>query len=222
MGVMIAVTHTEAMMTAWEPRRALSLRQARRRSLLVAGLRRFFVAAAGAAFASVFVFMGLSAIVGGVDAASRGQAEPMRMLSPRFTGRTESGGPFQITANTAVRERTGRQLVRMESPVYRSEDGTTVVAPRGVYDELGHNVTLEGDVLFSEKGGNRFSSPNMIIDLTGGTVHGEGGVTGAGPLGVLRANAYEIRQSDGALVLRGDVKGQIPDSNAPPAAAAAP
>lgn len=203
------MTHMDAMAT-WEPRRALSLRQARRRSTVIAGLRRFFVAAAGASFASVFVFMALSSLQG-VGSGSDSSAEPLRMINPRFTGRTSDGGPFQITAETAIRDRTGRQLVHLDSPVYRAQDGTVVLAPRGVYDEALGAIVLDGDVLFSERGGNRFSTSNMVVDLTHGVVHGEQEVTGAGPLGVVRANAYEIRRSDRALVLKGAVRGQIPD-----------
>ncbi|HVY84396.1 MAG TPA: LPS export ABC transporter periplasmic protein LptC [Caulobacterales bacterium] len=207
------MTHTDAIST-WEPRRALSLRQARRRSTVVAGLRRFFVAAAGACFASVFVFMAISTLQGaGVD--DRAASEPLRMLNPRFTGRTAEGGPFQITAETALRDRGGRQLVHLDSPVYRAQDGTVVLAPRGVYDETARTIVLNGEVLFSEHGGNRFSTSNMVVDLANGRVHGEQEVTGAGPLGVVRADAYEIRQGDRALVLRGRVRGQIPDRNAP-------
>jgi len=53
----------------------------------------------------------------------------------------------------------------------------------------------------------------MIVDLEAGTLTGRGGVTGAGPLGVLQADSYELRHSDRALVLRGGVRGQIPDSD---------
>jgi hypothetical protein len=51
----------------------------------------------------------------------------------------------------------------------------------------------------------------MIVDLDAGTLTGRGGVTGAGPLGVLQAESYELRDSDRALVLSGGVRGQIPD-----------
>ena len=66
--------------------------------------------------------------------------------------------------------------------------------------------------MFSDAGGNRFTTPDMIVDLAQGRLIGSGGVTGAGPLGVLQADSYELRDSDRALVLRGGVRGQIPDS----------
>lgn len=201
----------------WEPRRALSLRQARRRSALVAGLRRLFTAAAGGAFASVFVFMALSSIEGGIGAASYAEEGALRMVNPRFTGRTD-GGPFVITADTAVRQRGGDQLIELTSPVFRGDNGSIVLAPRAVYDEQAQKIVMDREVLFSEPGGNRFATPSMVIDLSAGTVRGEGGVTGAGPLGVFQAGAYEIRESDGAVVLQNGVRGVLPErSQAVPA-----
>lgn len=204
----------------WAPRRVQSLRAARRRSHLVAGLRRFFVGAAGASFASVFVFMALYAVEGGFNQNQYAAAEPLRMINPRFIGRSERGGPYQITAETAERPR-GEGPIELVAPVYRTEAGTIMLAPRGLYDEAAQTLVFDGEVLFSDRGGNRFTTPDMRVDLGRGTLTGRGGVTGAGPLGVLQADTYELRESDRALVLRGGVRGQIPDREAPQAAPAA-
>jgi len=195
----------------WEPRRASNLRAARRRSRLVQALRRIFVAGAGAAFASVFVFMALHAIEGGFIQGQYPTAEPLRMINPRFVGRTDSGGPYQLSAEFAERRQGENQPIELIAPVYRTEAGTIMLAPRGIYDELAQTVVFDGEVLFSDRGGNRFSTPNMRVDLERGALAGDGGVTGAGPLGVLQADAYELRESDRALVLRGNVRGQIPE-----------
>ena len=204
---------TAHAIAGWEPRRALSLKAARSRSRLVQGLRRFFVAGAAAAFASVFVFMALFAVQGGFAQSYYNQSEPYRMLSPRFTGRTERGGPYQLSAESAERPRGEMQPIQLVAPVYRTETGTIMLAPAGVYDEAGKKLTFNGEVLFSDRGGNRFSTPNMVVDLAAGTVSGANGVTGAGPLGVMQAGSYELREGDRALVLGGGVRGQIPDSN---------
>lgn len=207
---MTTVAHPAASFD-WEPKRAQTLRAARRRSRLVAGLRRFFVAAAGACFASVFVFMALYAIEGGFMVADIVASEPLRMINPRFIGRTEAGGPYQISAEMAERPRGDGKPIDLIAPVYRTQAGTIMIAPHGTYDETHRRIVFQGEVLFSDRGGNRFSTPNMIVDLANGILYGQGGVTGAGPLGVLQADAYEMRQSDRALVLRGGVRGQIPD-----------
>lgn len=202
---------TADAMQSWEPQRAGSLRAARRRSRLIAGLRRVFVAGAGASFASVFVFMALFAIEGGFNRNFYSAAEPLRMINPRFVGRTESGGPYQITAETAERTRDG-EPIQLVAPVYRTEAGTVMLAPRGVYDEANQRLVFNGEVLFADRGGNRFTTPNMVVDLDQGTLVGQSGVRGMGPLGVLRADAYELREEDQALVLRGRVRGQIPEN----------
>jgi lipopolysaccharide export system protein LptC len=205
---MTAVTHADF---DWEPKRALTLRKARRRSRVIAVLRRAFVAGAGASFAAVFVFMALNAIQGVSNATVYGPSEPLRMINPRFIGRSERGGPYQLSAEMAERPRGENQPIELIAPVYRTEAGTIMLAPRGIYDEQAETVVFEGEVLFADRGGNRFTTPNMIVDLEQGTLTGRGGVTGAGPLGVLQAESYELRDSDRALVLRGGVRGQIPD-----------
>lgn len=195
----------------WTPDRTLTLRSARSRSRLIAGLRRFFVAGAGASFAAVFVFMGLYAVEGGFSAGQYAASEPLRMINPRFIGRTQGGEPYQLSAEIAERSPGENQPIELVSPVYRTEAGTIMLAPRGIYDEQAKRVVFDGEVLFADAGGNRFTTPNMVVDLEQGTLSGAGGVTGAGPLGVLQAGAYELRDSDRALVLRGGVRGRIPD-----------
>lgn len=197
----------------WEPKRALTLRAARQRSKLIAFLRRLFVGGAGASFAAVFVFLGLTAIQGVSSAGQYSSSEPLRMINPRFIGRTEQGGPYQLSAEFAERSPGENQPIELVQPVYRTEAGTIMLAPRGVYDELAQTVIFDGEVLFSDRGGNRFTTPYMLVDLDAGTLTGRE-VTGAGPLGVLQADSYELRDSDRALVLRGKVRGQIPDREA--------
>ena len=133
------------------------------------------------------------------------------MINPRFIGRTENGGPYQLSAEMAERPQGPNQPIELIAPVYRTEAGTIMLAPRGIYDEQKQTVVFDGEVLFSDRNGNRFTTPNMIVDLEQGTLTGRGGVTGAGPLGVLQAGSYELRDSDRALVLGGGVRGQIPD-----------
>ncbi len=195
----------------WEPQRAHSLRAARQHAQLVATLRRLFVAGAGASFAAVFVFMGLYAVQGGFMAGQYTATEPLRMINPRFIGRTKNGGPYQLSAEIAERPQGENQPIELISPIYRTEAGTIMLAPRGMYDEAAKRVEFNGEVMFSDRGANRFTTPNMVVDLDAGTFSGRGGVTGAGPLGVLQADAYELREVDRALVLRGNVRGQIPD-----------
>lgn len=193
----------------WEPKRALTLRHARRRSRLIAFLRRLFVASAGASFAAVFVFMALHAVEGGFASTQYNAAEPLRMINPRFIGRTDEG-PYQLSAEFAERAIGENQPIELIQPVYRTEAGTIMMAPRGIYDVNAETVTFDGEVDFADRGGNRFRTTGMLVDLKAGTLTGRD-VIGAGPLGSLQAGSYELRDSDSALVLRGGVRGVIPD-----------
>ncbi len=195
----------------WAPKRAMALRYARRRSRTIAGLRRFFVAGAGASFAAVFVFMGLFAIEGGFEASQYAASEPLRMINPRFSGRSRGGGPYQLSAELAERPPGENRPIELVAPVYRTEAGTIMSAPRGIYDEKAKTVVFNGEVLFADRQGNRFTTPHMVVDLGEGTLNGQDGVTGAGPLGVVQGDTYELRDSDHAMVLHGNVRGQIPD-----------
>ncbi len=123
----------------WEPKRALSLKAARKRSQLIAILRRVFVACAGASFASVFVFMALYAVEGGFEANQFAATEPLRMINPRFIGRTENGGPYQLT------ESGDRRACGRREPVHQA--GETA----GLPDETRNDHARHGGFMTSRK-----------------------------------------------------------------------
>ena len=209
MAVAYAPEHED---TIWAPRRRVSLERARRRSRLVLVLRRLFVALAGASAASVFVFMAVFTAQGGFSGgASLSGAEPLTMLNPRFTGREENGSAYRLTAEMAVREVVGQRLIKLNGPLYQTQEGASLLAPKGEYDEAAAQVRLTEGVTLVDRQGNRFVTPSVLIDLATGVVSGINGVTGAGPLGVVRARSYELRRSDGALVLQGGVTGMLPE-----------
>jgi lipopolysaccharide export system protein LptC len=202
----------------WTPRRQVSLERARRRSRLVLHLRRLFVALAGAAAASVFAFMAVFTAQGGFSGgANLNGAEPLTMLNPRFTGREESGGAYRLTAEMAIREAVGDRLLRLSGPLYQTQEGASLIAPKGEYDEAAAAVRLTEGVTLVDRQGNRFITPSVVVNLRTGIVEGIDGVTGTGPLGAVRAGSYELRRSDGALVLRGGVTGMLPERSAAPA-----
>jgi lipopolysaccharide export system protein LptC len=213
---------TRPLAHAWEPRRELSLIQARRRTKLIATLRRVFTGLAGASFASIFVSMGVFAAQGGFSGTDDLSAQPLQMINPRFTGRSKDGTPYQITADVAMRAAEGERNLRLASPVYRDAGGAAVIAPRGFYDEAANEVRLTDGVIFTDKSGNRFTTPSVVIDVDEGTVIGDRGVTGAGPLGVMRGQSYELKQGSRAVIIRGGVRGVLPARNRPGSAQAAP
>jgi lipopolysaccharide export system protein LptC len=192
----------------WEPRRQLSLAAARRRSARLSGLRFLFVALAAGSFASIFVFMAVNALSGGPGRDAAAAAQGQRMENPRFVGRSKAGKAFRITARTAVRQE-GSNLIVLEGPVYEEDGGRKMLSVRGLYDPTARTVEMEGDVKFAGQDGSGFFSTNAFIDGPAGLIRGERSIRGAGPLGGVRADAYEISEDGRRITLRGRVTGSL-------------
>lgn len=193
----------------WEPRRQLSLDAARRRSARLSGLRFLFVALAAASFASIFIFMAVNAVSGTVDpAAMAAGSEGQRMDNPRFVGRSQNGQRYEIVAKSAFRQ-PGSDIIVLDTPLYASEDGRKMLSVRGLYDPAKRTIELEGDVKFEGQDGAGFSSTNAFIDARNGSIRGERAIRGAGPLGAVRSDTYEIGDDGRRIILRGRVQGVI-------------
>lgn len=190
----------------WEPRRQLSLEAARRRSTRLSGLRFVFVALAAGSFASIFVFMALNAVGAGGDASALAGAETQKMDNPRFVGRSKSGQRYTITAKTAFRQ-PGSEVIVLDTPVYQEDTGRKMLSIRGLYDPNAETIQLEGDVNFKGVDGQGFSSTNAVIDAGAGVIRGDRAIRGAGPLGSVRSDTYEIGDNGQRIVLRGRVQG---------------
>lgn len=193
----------------WEPRRQLSLDAARRRSARLSRLRFLFVTLAAASFSSIFVFMAISAVSGTMDAAAvTAGSEGQRMENPRFVGRSQNGQRYEIVAKNAFRQ-PGSDIIVLETPIYAAEDGRKMLSVRGLYDPATRTVELEGNVKFEGQDGAGFSSTNAFIDARAGTIRGERAIRGAGPLGAVRSDTYEISEDGRRITLRGRVQGVI-------------
>jgi lipopolysaccharide export system protein LptC len=192
----------------WEPRRQLSLEAARRRSARLSGLRFVFVALAAGAFASIFVFMAVNAVSGGQAGQAEAAGAAQRMENPRFVGRSKTGKRYIITAKTAVRQ-PGSEAILLETPIYEEDTGRKMLSIRGLYDPAARTIQLDGDVNFEGADGQGFASTNAFIDAEAGVIRGERAIRGAGPLGSVRSDTYEIAEDGRRIILRGRVQGTI-------------
>jgi lipopolysaccharide export system protein LptC len=173
------MTAARAIDFNWAPERALTLKAARRRSRVVVALRRFFVAGASASFAAAFVF--LSPVWSDFAIGEHATAEPARIVNPRFIGRSEDGGRYQLSAEIAQRPPGESALIELVHPVYRTEAGVVILAPHGVYNERNNTMVFDGETIFWDRAGNRLTTQGMVLDLERGALAGQGRVTGAAP-----------------------------------------
>ncbi len=192
----------------WEPRRATTLTQARRRSSLVGFLRLMFTIGAAISAGILLGHLGWHAM-SSMNEATPPPASGVTMLNPRFSGRDTQGQPFIITATTAKQRRGSVQAVDLESPVMEDAMGTIVSAVGGVYDRKARTLELSGDVELIDGSGYRFSSERATMYVQDNHIEGETPLVGVGPLGQVRADAYKVERGGEKVILIGNVWTQI-------------
>lgn len=206
----------------WEPRRALTLSAARRRTAFVRFMRFGFMAAIAAILALLTVQL-IAGNTGDADTAPEVLSEDVRMINPRFTGRDENLTPYAVTADVAVRRRndpTG--VTSLEAPrldydfINEGNELTSVLAETGTYDAINRVLDLFTDVNFSTDTGYSFASQHARIYLNEERVTGNMPVEGVGPAGTIRADSYEIHEGGNRVIFDGNVRARLSQARTQP------
>ncbi|WP_084397429.1 LPS export ABC transporter periplasmic protein LptC [Henriciella aquimarina] len=198
---------TERTLSVWEPRRQMTLEQARQRSAMVSFMRLAFTAGAAIAVGIMVGHLTANAISASPSAVEKLSADQVvTMVNPRFTGRDLAGRSFVITADTAQRQRGGGDGIDLRSPKLVSEDGTVVTAPSGLYNQDAQTLELYEDVQVTTERGYTFASRSAKMFINEGRVEGIDPLSGSGPLGDVRSNTYEIVEEGDKIVLSGGVE----------------
>ena len=195
---------------SWEPRRALALGVARRRTAFVRRLRLGFMIAA-AAIAVLLVVQLVMGSQGTVSGETEMVSSDSRMVNPRFVGRDDALIPYVLTADAAIRQRGGApDITDLERPRldydFLETDASSVLAQTGRYDASNRVLDLYSDVNLDTEDGYRFASEHARIFLREARVVGERPVEGSGPMGTIRADSYEIREGGDLLIFDGNVR----------------
>jgi lipopolysaccharide export system protein LptC len=197
----------------WEPARLLTLEEARKRTRLIRVWRWVCVTIAAAAGMSVLGFAAWASVGGDMGFKRQLAAnDALKMVNPRFTGRANNGGSYVLVADTATRRSRISDTVDLDKPLFEGSRGGSARAPKGVYKESTGNMELSGGVVFMDKSGNRFDTVDAFFDSAKDKVTGTGSINGSGPIGSLRADTYEMQASGGRVVMRGNVRGTIKES----------
>jgi len=205
--------------------------QERQRRLEAARDRTAFVGRLKWVLALVLVALGMQVMI---QVASResgptrdaliapsGDAE--RIVNPRFTGRDESGAPYVVTADAALRRydalspSTDLERPRLDYDLIArgEESGSRVLAESGTYDAESRTLFLDRDVRFSTQSGWDFETASALLDLSTGGIIGQEPVSGGSPWGQIRARAFEVRERGDHIIFRGEVRTRINVERAP-------
>ncbi|NNE57037.1 MAG: LPS export ABC transporter periplasmic protein LptC [Hellea sp.] len=181
----------------WEPRRTLTLEAARRHTERVKKLRWILIGIAGLmVIALIWEFSRRAPAVFPSDDPS----ESVKMTNPRFSGRTDDGLPFYLTAKEAVRMAADDAAVQLVSPVlefYR--DGVSrkslVIADTGTYDDANKVLELRAAVELDTDDGYHCVTSHARIFTKSKTIEGDEPISCTGSFGAVKGNAYEIRDN---------------------------
>lgn len=198
-----------------EPRRAVTLAAARRRTRMIRVLRLALWAAAALLAVAIVVLV----VMGGEPRVAAPEPEiddgAVRMANPRFTGRDASGNAFVVTADQALRKLgENPNLTDLENPVMRIDpDGeganatpTVADALRGIYDSETEILQLEADVDLATDSGYRFKTSRAQVNLSNRTAQGDEPVEVTGPMGEIKAQSWRFEDDGRVMHFEGDVQ----------------
>ena len=223
----------------WAERRSLDAVAEARHSDVIRRLRLVLPLVALVIVAIVLVYSSVTGERSGLTLSydeTESQADDLKMIRPKLTGVDGAQRPFTVTAEYALQEK-GRpdrvRLVKIEGDV-TMEGGSwlAIAAAEGQLDGKTQILELTGGIDAYSDLGYEMHTQTMTIDFGKGTITGNEPVRGQGPLGVIKADRFEVERALSQVRFLGNVETvyvpqpvdgiPVPASSAPKPAAPAP
>jgi lipopolysaccharide export system protein LptC len=134
----------------------------------------------------------------------------LAMLKPRLTGTDAKGHPFLITADSAQQlganvRRANLKNVEADLTLEKGR-WLNATAVHGLIDMDKHWLALDGGIAIYSDDGYELHTARADVDLKQGIFKGQTEVTGHGPAGTLRADAFEVDRNSNQITLQGHVQ----------------
>lgn len=209
-------------MDFWEPKRLTSLSEARDRVIFIKRLRVGLLALATIALAALLVSAIFMSMERNAQRPRKFEAEDIvRMVNPRFSGRTAKGEPYQVLATSAMRRKGDMNIIDLVAPIMKDAKGGTLSSATGIYNTETKIIELTGKVKFLDPiQGLSFDTRNSVVLLSESRVYGRTGISGQGQMGQIQSNAYEIRNGGQEVLFTGGVRTRLTGRSATRAAPA--
>jgi len=188
----------------WEPKRTLTLEAARNHSKRIKFLRRLLMGLSGLLLLFlVFEFLTQQNNI----LIDDNPAESVKMINPRYSGRTEDGLPFYLTAQTATRTLANRSEVELFMPVleFIREGGAApsfIKAEAGTYDDVKKILNLRTEVDLKTDDGYSCLTTHARIFAQEKRIEGDERIECSGGFGLANGNAYEINDNYKVFVFK--------------------
>lgn len=124
----------------------------------------------------------------------------MRLDKPRFTGVTEDGDPFVVTAEWALPDGAMPDRIDLERPVgelQMGEQTVTVTAAAGELFRKDERLRLSGEVVLETSDGYRVRTPSVSVDMAAKTAEATERLHADGPRGGIEADRVRIVRGEG-------------------------
>ncbi|WP_189495674.1 LPS export ABC transporter periplasmic protein LptC [Algimonas arctica] len=205
----------------WEPKRTLTLAAARKHTQRIAFLRRMLIGASGALVALLiyyFVTQSNEQVIEDDPDTS------VRMINPRYSGRTSDNLPFYLTSDSATRQLESRTEVALVKPVLEfiradGAESSFVEADGGTYDDVNKILNLRTDltkpeserqnVVLETDDGYRCVTSHARIFAREKRIIGDEPITCVGNFGTVNGNAYEILDNYRNFIFKDGMDGII-------------
>lgn len=137
-------------------------------------------------------------------------AENLRMVNPRFTGLDQKALPYTLTADIAIQDNPGADIIRLQHPKadITLKDGTwlALTADKGIHRQKQQTLELSGVVNLFHDSGHSFTTTQVSIDLVRGTAVGNAPVSGQGPSGTLTSQGFRFLGKGNIIQFTGKAK----------------
>ncbi len=185
---------TSDSQTLWAPRRTLTLEAARAHTRRIRVLRLLLLMVASSCIGLlVWEFVNQE----NIEVDDDDPTQSVKMVNPRYSGRTDDGLPFYLTAKEAVRATGDDTEVELVDPVmeFFRDAGTeksVIVARRGVYDDERKILNLRMDVNLKTDDGYDCDTSHARFFAKSKNIEGDEPISCIGEFGSVKGNAYEI------------------------------
>lgn len=131
--------------------------------------------------------------------------EGMTVSNPRFTGATDAGEPFIVSAASATPDGPDPTEVALSAPraeIDQAERSVSLQAAAGMMHPRDGRIALDGGVRLETTDGYLVTTEAVSADVKGGTLTAPGAVRAVSPHGVIEAGSFrairEESQKDAA------------------------
>lgn len=205
----------------WEPKRALTLEAARAHTQRIK-VMRYLLIGLSVVLVAVLIWQFLSDR-GGFDPIND-PTESVKMVNPRYSGRTGDGLPFYLTADTAVRRMEDRNTVLLDNPVLEfirdaGVESSAVIAKTGSYNDVDKILELNTDVNLETDDGNSCDTSHARIFNVEKRIEGDAPISCTGSFGKVNGQTYEIQDDYKTFVFKDGMVARLergPDSEPAP------